>query len=87
MAGGDTGAVSAAGRDTGVRILDCMRAAADTHCNLDTHCHCHCHCYPYSYAHTFSNPGAYLVSDPNSSSPGADPNAYPNVGASGTHIL
>ena len=86
MVGGDTGAVSAAGGDTGVRIFHFMRTAVDTHSNLDTHCHSYS--YSYSYANTFSNPGAYSDSDPHAtdydcantfSNPGAHSDSDPNA--------
>ena len=78
MVGGDTGAVSAAGRDTGVRILGCMRAAVDTHS--------HPHTAAYDRTLTFCNPGAY--SDPHtaayryaitSSNTGAHSDSDPNA--------
>ena len=60
MAGGDTGAVSAAGGGTGVRIFNCMRAAVDTHTNRDPYSNPDI----YSHAHTSSNPSAYSDSNP-----------------------
>ena len=84
MAGGDTGPDSAAGGDSGVRILDCMRAAVDTYTN--SYADFNPHTVAYRYTSASSSPGTY--SDPHtaayryartSSSPAADPNSDPNA--------
>ena len=97
MVGGDTGAVSAAGRGTGVRIFCCMRAAVDTHTNRDSYSYSHA--TAYDCAPAFSNPGAYSVPHTfayhyarTSSIPAADPNSDPNavgviyIGSSSSYI-
>ncbi len=79
MAGGDTGAVSAAGGDSGVRILYCMRAAVGTctyssseaYSNPDAYSHSNAYAYSYPYtaayrhARTSSSPSTYSNPDTN----------------------
>lgn len=70
MVGGDTGAVSAAGGDTGGRIFDCMRDAVDaySHFNAYTYAYTHIHTHAcadvrsntYANAHTHSHSHSHI---------------------------
>ncbi len=88
MAGGDTGAVSAAGGGTGGRIFDRMRDAVDAYTNLDTHSYrdpySHSHTADYDRTLTSCNPGVY--SDLYTATYDCDPNSPSTDTYSNSHV-